>query len=255
MRLHVLYRLYPGESDKRRPPFHSKARCLRSAVRALAEVPGARLVLLVDAERLPEEYAGIVPEGTEVTYLGGIGNGRSYRAQLRLLRDLPPDDLVHLCEDDYLYTRDAFSVLVAAAAELDDADYLCLYDHPDRYTRHDDAPLPGPRHVWLAGGRHWRWVESAPMSFGGRVGTFRADAWVHARFSPRGSYRDNVVMRAFNYNDRRFWRLMQGLRPYWWKRPRRRLLSPMPALSTHMDTSFMAPLVDWAAVAESVDEP
>lgn len=255
MRLHVLYRLYPPESDKRRPAYHSKVLCLRSVVRALAEVPGSRLVLLVDAKDLPAEYAAVLPPGTEVAFLGGIGNGRSYHAQMRWLRDAADDDLVYLSEDDYLYTRDAFASFVAAAAEMPEVDYFCLYDHPDRYTRDDDVPLPGPRQVWIGGGRHWRWAESAAMSFGGRAGTFRADARVHARFAPRGSFRDNVVMRALRYNDRRFWRLMQGLRPYWWKRPRRRLASPMPSLSTHMDTDFMAPLVDWEAVAASVDAP
>src|SRR5437868_2561959 len=138
MRLHVLYRLYPPESMKRRPPYHSKQLCLRSVVRSLEDVPESRLVLLVDADELPAEYGGVVPAGTETHLLGGIGNGPSYQWQLGLLADLPADDLVYLCEDDYLFAREAFPALVAAAAETREIDYFSLYDHPDRYTRDDD---------------------------------------------------------------------------------------------------------------------
>jgi hypothetical protein len=252
MRLHVVYRLYPGENDKRRPDYHSKALCLASAVRSMQQVPDARLVLLVDAVELPDELAAVVPAGADIHYLGGIGNARSYQRQMELVGALPPDDVVYLSEDDYLYCREGFPVLVAGILALTDAEYFGLYDHPDRYTRNDDARLPGPRHVWFAGGRHWRWGESSCMSFGARVSTIQQDMRVHRRFVPKGGYRRNPVSRMLHYNDRRWWRLLQGIGPYRWKVPKRRLVTPIPSLSTHMDTSFMAPAVDWAAVADSV---
>jgi len=253
--LHLLYRLYPVESLKRRPPYHSKTRCLRSATESLAQVEGARLVLLVDADHLPVEFSEVIPQGLTVerVMLGGIGNARSYERQMDLVRSLPPEDLVYLSEDDYLYCPEAFVTLVAAAAALrGQVDYFSLYDHPDRYVRDDDAPLKARRPVWLAGDRHWRWAESTCMTFGARVETILADARLHARFSPRGTYRENPVSRWRHLNDRRLWRALQGLGPV--PRPNaRRLASPIPSLSTHMDEAFLAPAVDWRSVAEALD--
>lgn len=241
----LIYRLYPVEQHKRRPPYHSKIRSLRSAAQSLVLAGGERLHLLVDSDALPEEYAAVIPARLDVTIelLGGLGNVGSYRRQMELARSFPPDDLVYLSEDDYLYRPEAFSALVAAAAELPHVDYFSLYDHPDRYTRDDDARLRGGKQLWVAGSQHWRWVESACMTYGARVHTLLADAALHDRFATRGDYPD----------DRLMWRRLQGVGPGKWGAPRRRLASAVPSLATHMDEEFLAPVIDWRAVADIVD--
>ncbi|MCU1589888.1 MAG: hypothetical protein JWP11_1144 [Frankiales bacterium] len=252
MRLHVFYRLYPAESGKRRPTFHTKPLCLQSAFMSLERVPQSRLVLLVDAEDLTADFTAVIPDGTEIQYLGGVGNRVSYQRQLDRLLEIPAGDVVFLSEDDYLYRPEAFSTLMSAVADLPDVGYFGLYDHPDRYTRQDDARIYARRQVRLGGGVHWRLAESSCMTFGALAGTIHSDVRVHRRFVPRGGYRRNPVSRMLHYNDRRFWRLLQGIGPYRWKRPKRQLATPIPSLATHMDMDFMAPGVDWAEVAAVV---
>jgi hypothetical protein len=252
---HLVYRLYPGENAKRRPPYHSKLLCFRSAIQSVKKVEGARLVLLVDADDLPPEYEALLPPDLPVDrmMLGGIGNGGTYQRQLQLIDGLPPDDVVYLSEDDYLYRPEAFGAFVTAVAELPDVDYFGLYDHPDRYERSDDARPAGNKNVWFSGGHHWRWAESTCMSFGARVGTLHADRALHEGFVVAGDNYRNPLTRWMNYDDRGMWLKLQGVGRYWWRRPRRLLATALPSLATHMDTSFLAPGVDWADVAASVE--
>lgn len=255
MTFHLVYRLYPGENAKRRPTFHSKLLCLRSAVQSLVRVPGARLLLLVDADELPSAFAALLPSDLPVErlFLGGIGNGPTYQRQLELLEELPPEDVVYLSEDDYLYRPEAFPRLVGAVEALPEVDYFGLYDHPDRYERTDDARPAARRQVWYAEDSHWRWAESTCMSFGARVATLEADRALHRGFVVAGDNYSNPLTRWRNYDDRGMWRKLQGVGRYRWRRPRRVLATALPSLSCHMDTSFLAPGVDWSAVARAVE--
>ena len=178
----------------------------------------------------------------EVSRLPGIGNSRSYLAALeRALMLGRDDDLLYLCEDDYLYVPSAFEELVRAAKDVPQGTYLTLYDHPDRYTRTDDARTPG-QPVAVFGDRHWRRVESTNMTFAVGTATLRPDQPVHQLFARYSSYP----------HDRAMWRTLQALgvrRPLSLIRPRRQLFGAVPTLATHVEQQQLAPLVDWQEVA------
>jgi len=176
--------------------------------------------------------------------LAGIGNSGSYRHALSRMAqaDEDPEVVGYLCEDDYLHHPDALRVLEAIGPHLTLGTYVTLYDHPDRYRRDDDLRTLG-RPVEFWDGRHWGAVESTAMTFGTSMATFRADQPLL-----------DLAARFTRYpHDRAIWRTLQGLglcRPVTWARsPRRRLLSALPGLATHMETDALGPGTDWAAVA------
>ena len=91
----------------------------------------------------------------------------------------------------------------------------------------------------VAGGQHWRTVESTCLSFGARVARLRSDRWtVRLTTQRRGRPADRVM-----------WRLIQGRKLFAWKFPKRMLFGPVPSLATHLDTESLAPVVNWDAVA------
>jgi hypothetical protein len=240
MGLTAIFRTHPGESLRERPAYHSKLLTLQSFLLAWRRLDRRRLVVVVDGKSMPAEYTELYERyADEIRYLGGgSGNNGTYKATFPLLGGIGDDELVFQAEDDYLYMEDALTELVAAAAEIPQADYFCPYDHPDRYTRKDDA-RSGRERIFFAGNRHWRSIESNCLSFGARAGVLKKDLYIHRLFSLPRSPRD-----------RKIWRMTQGIGPFFWKSPKRTLISPMPSLSTHMDAAFMAPGVDWEAQAD-----
>lgn len=235
--LHIFYRSTGGDNRKDRPEFYSKMVCLQSFLQAIAAVGDRATVTFVNDGPMPEDRMKIMRRWGLVVALPGLGNSISYRRTLDLALALPAESIVYFAEDDYLYTTEAFTKLLAAFDELADVDYVTLFDHMDRYRRRDDA-RSGYSRVFLAGGLHWRTMESTCMTYGARVATLVRDAWIH-RFgtipkTPR---------------DRDIWRLTLGEKWYFWKFPKRRLIGPMPSLATHMDPEGLAPNVDWAQEA------
>jgi len=243
MTLHVVYRAAPVGNKRARPPGFSKWNCLLSFLRAADACPSVNLQFVCDGP-VPEEVGRVMAAFGSVERLGGVGNSSSYRHVVARMAKLDgdADDVGYLCEDDYLHLPNALQALEAARADLTFGTYLSLYDHPDRYRRVDDLQ-PAGRAVELWGQRHWRAVESTAMTFGASLATIRADRFLL-----------DLAARFTHYpHDRAMWRVLQGLgvrRPVgWFRRPRRRLLSTVPGLATHMEIDGLSAGVDWKEVA------
>ena len=236
----VLCRSVGGDKSSGRPLFHSKIRCLHSLNRALQLSGITYEVEYLNDTVIPGDRLSVMEKTGRVTSLGGLGNSGSYRYALsRAVQST--SDWVYFAEDDYLYCDDAFGVMWESLKAIPKCDYITLYDHPDRYTRSDDA-AGGRSHLAWAAGRHWRTVESTCMTFAARRNALARDAWAHRLGTfPRTP------------RDREIWRLTLGLGKYCWKFPKRRLWSPMPSLATHMAASCMAYGVDWESVANAAD--
>ncbi len=245
--LHVVYRSSGGANRKNRPDFFDKDLCLASFLRAVREAGAPVAPVFLNDGPLPEARVRWMAAAGEVVAETGLGNGGSYRraVDLALDRARGEDDLAYLSEDDYLFLPEAFSGLLGAAASLPEADYLSLYDHPDRYRRTDDADR-GRARVYAAGDRHWRSAESTCLSFAVRPAALSEDAPLHRR-----------AARAEIPDDRGLWRRLQGLggrRLLRAGRTRRLLVTPLPALATHLEREHLAPMVDWNGVAARTRE-
>jgi hypothetical protein len=236
-RLVAVYRSTGPDHSRRRPLFFDKLNCLRSFLRAFSRVRSEREVVFVNDGPMPEDRLALMREWGRVVALPGLGNSSSYREALHLALAAPDDAIAYLAEDDYLYDDAALEKMAEAFAELPVVDYVTLYDHLDRYTRVDDA-RGGLSRVFIAGGHHWRTVESTCMTFGARVSRLRADAWAHRLCTIRR-----------RPHDRPLWRLLQGQHVFFWKFPKRMVAGPVPSLATHMDALQLAPNVDWERAA------
>src|SRR5262245_51017291 len=165
-RLHIVYRSYGPENMKERPPYYSKLLALASLVQAAEDAgPPIEIVFLNDGP-IPGDRLALMAAAGEVVSRSGLGLRGSLRAALALPieRRWPDEDLVWLCEDDYLYRDRAVRDLIAAADALPHADYLSLYaaigDRPPEGGRLEEAyPVParwrGSAPVLIAG-HHWR---------------------------------------------------------------------------------------------------
>lgn len=153
-----------------------------------------------------------------------LGNSGSFLYARDLALALPEDALVYLVEDDYLHQPDAVTH-IREGLEL--ADYVSLYDHPDKYM--DPSPNPLVKQggemtkVLLTRSSHWKLTNSTTMTFAARVRTLRQDAAVMQRYC-----RAPVPQDFFMFCEL----LKHG----------RRLVTPIPGRSTHCD-HFPSPFI------------
>jgi hypothetical protein len=147
-----------------------------------------------------------------------------------MIQTLKDDDKLYMTEDDYMYTPDAPKVIEEG---LDLADYVSGYDHPDKYENHSEGgPNPfveqggEPTRVLRGATRHWKITNSCCMTFAARIKTLKQDASLMYQF--------NRTMRSDDFH--MFLALgKQG----------RRLISPLPGVSTHGERLLLSPFIDW----------
>jgi hypothetical protein len=281
--LRIIYRSYGGENAKERPPYYSKQLALQSMLTA-ATAAQAEIVFINDGP-VAAPLLDLMQASGDVVTLDSVGMRGSYLAALRYPRQHGwQDDLVWFSEDDYLYRPEAFVALEAAAARSS-ADYFALYGGTAHFPVHSGLPEDGwLPDGWDAGvplevdGQRWERIVSTTSSFGARTRALRQDMsiFLQGLLPHRHSLRDHDTCVVYQgYAPHRWSRLAQDLRGHTpgpaiarltqaglvpfkaalnlraHRRPpnRRVLLAAAPNLATHMESEWMAPGRDWAALA------
>lgn len=98
------------------------------------------------------------------------GNAGSFRVALDMAVANDDDEVVYFVEDDYLHTSVAAKVLEEGIKR---ADYVTLYDHPDKYTRYYN--MGEYSKVIKTESSHWRFTTSTCMTFAAKVKTLKKD--------------------------------------------------------------------------------
>jgi hypothetical protein len=254
VRLLVVYRCTPRENAKPRPAWYSKELCLASFLRAVeACEPRPEVVFWTDGE-MPEPMLGRMRDAGEVAVAASPGGAGSYLSAIDLaLGRVGDGDLVYLAEDDYLYTENAFSALLAAARELPQASYFGLYA----------AILWNRTMSFQVGDTLWTTAESTTLSFAARIGALRADRRLHGLALRVGLAVDTELCLAYQGETPYTWRqlvgdgrLRRGIGRAWvnaiaWRRGfrPRMLVAPYPPLATHAEIPWLAAGTDWERVA------
>lgn len=230
----VLYRISDNGYQKVKFANATKRDCLENFVAAWNR--RGEIQLYVD-KVVPETQAWIdqfcplmdIP----VIPIQGGSSAASWRVVMNEALALPQDEVVYFVEDDYLHLRGCREALLEA---IERADYVTLYDAPDKYV---PARLGGnpfieddgadPTKVILTKSRHWRLTNSTTMTFACKVKTLWEDKEVW----------DKWTSGDHPYDFQCFLELRERGRT---------LLSPIPSLSTHCEPRWAAPLIDWSKV-------
>ena len=223
---------------KPRPAWFDKRACFLNFV----DVFGTKNVFVV-ADGVGQETAAwlatIVPD-CQIVRTEYKSGAFSFLHAARMATRFPDDTKIALVEDDYVWTHDAKACLSEA---LDIAAYATPYDAGDKYV---DAGTVGPdgcignplisgrseaTRVYLTKSCHWKETNSTTMTFAAKAGTIRADLDVYNAFCGTGFPFDFAMFRHLLTT--------KG----------RTLVSPIPSRATHCEAAYLAPLVDWGAIA------
>lgn len=126
-------------------------------------------------------------------------------------------DMIYLVEDDYLHRGNVDKAIIEGLSKVD---YVTLYDHPDKnmqwvQTFNTDSFI-------------WKMVQSTTMTFATKYETLRNDYNTMKPFIRTGNPSDHYMFLSLN-------------------RSRYRLASIAPGLSTHTETKWLSPTINWKA--------
>ena len=238
--IHILMRISDAGNPKPKLPFATPLYCLDNCIHVFGKKH-----LHVFADNCSPTTLNGLRERAISPFESKLGNAGSFLRVLDFaLEHFSGEDRLYFLEDDYLHLPTAPILLEEG---LDIADYVTLYDHPDKYhNAADGGPNPfireggEPGRVLLTKSLHWKTTNSTTMTFAVKAKTLVEDAPAWKRFGVRVRDFD-----AFTFLQRHPKNVWDYLRQCFSRHPRRRLISSIPAASTHCELAFLAPLIPW----------
>jgi hypothetical protein len=241
--MRFIYRISNNSYKKDRLHHASKEYCFLNFLKNLY-TPSDKLYVLADSvnDDLNHFLKKNLPEGGHIFNVNTGSNGASFRLQMSLVNQIPLDEVVFLHEDDYLYkplnvdneTNKFNRTLIIEG--LQKADYVTLYDHPDKYIPPSLGGNPKINEngveqtgIFLTKNSHWKYTNSTTLTFAAYAKTLIEDMPV---WSPYISGAHPHDFQAF---------LSLGKRG-------RKIASPIPGRSTHCDPHNLCPLTNWESI-------
>jgi len=229
----IIYRTSSSGYSKIKPDYVSNKHCLDNFITNFNKPD------LIIADNITDEYyKELLNYDIQIdrTNLGSGAQSFQYMLENYIINNKiskDNDEIVYMVENDYLHKPDSKLILEECFEELN-PEYVTLYDHPDKYINSDKGGNPYVEsggeitRVVLSKSSHWKYTNSTTMTFASRIRTLKEDYSFIYTFI-KGTYPDDFKM-------------FIALR----EQKERVLLSPIPGFSTHGETKYLTPLVDWS---------
>ena len=193
----LIYRISDhSNKEKIKPEYATKENCLKTLVE---EFGNENLYVICDnvsdkTHEMVKKYSNNI----ELTNNGNTGSFLySWSKAFQVTDKMDEDTIVYLIEDDYIHRCGAKNILKEAFETLN-AEYVTLYDHPDKYQDRDDERFKWghgkidldengvrkPLNVYISGedtvvyaskSCHWKITSSTTMTFATTVRNIRED--------------------------------------------------------------------------------
>ncbi|MDX2191524.1 MAG: hypothetical protein SFY32_16855 [Bacteroidota bacterium] len=235
----TLYRISDGGYKKEKLEFADKFYCLENYLKVFGSQG-----LIVFADNVKDEtFARLSTYPIQLIRTNEGSSAQSWKYVAKYaLQNFDLDEIVYFLEDDYLHKENAPKAIKEG---LEIADYVTLYDHPDKYI----DGTKGGNHLVVDGGEqtkvfltkssHWKQTNSTTMTFACKLQTLKDDFDIWDKYTQGSLPNDDLI----------FYRL-QSLKKLKFKffGKNRKLISPIPGYSTHVEKAYLSPLIDWNKV-------
>lgn len=177
--MRIYYRISDNSYPKAKLPGATKHICLINFLKAFKEVIFEKDVLdgrqkppmTIIADRCEEETTAMAEHTGLPIVKTNFGNAGSLHFAIdRAIQECHEGELAYFVEDDYLHLANAPHLLREGMLH---ADYITLYDHPDKYT--NIYNLGEESKVVRTSSSHWRYTISTCMTFAAKVKILRED--------------------------------------------------------------------------------
>ena len=227
--IHIIYRISDAGYNKIKLSNVSNENCLKNAV-SVFPLDKVKWTIICDncSPKTMKMIRSYLPEESIVQVSVGHGAG-TFNLALDMALSFSDDSVVYFLENDYLHVKKSLDILKDGFAL--GADILTLYDHPDKYQ--NTHPLfyymSKNTHIYLGRLCHWRSEFSTTMTFAAKVSFLKKYQKVFRKYtSGRHPYDFNIFRELCT----------KGVE----------LICPIPGASTHGETAFLGPFVNWNKV-------
>ena len=271
--LAVAYRVYPGAS-KRSPVYAGdKLRMAELCARSFKESLGSlRVKMWVVLDSCPESYAEVFQrifrdDDLELVRVTDAGNAATFALQVKILAEQTASPYVYFAEDDYVYLPGRFESMLNLIRSDEDVDVVTPYDHPANYALHFAKHAVDIR---LFGNSHWRRLGTTCLTFLTRrsflAGTTRKtlESFSHGNFDASlwlaltkyRVFRPDLFLR-YLFTDRLQAVIIGKAWLHCWRQilfgSRYTLWGPIPSTATHLESTQLAPAVEWQGVISRLE--
>jgi hypothetical protein len=227
----IIYRISDAGYNKVKPDYITNENCLRNAVGVFGKDN-----FHVIADNVSDTTKEMILKYVDDVQIVSVGNGAgTFNLALDWTLKQDDDDIIYFLENDYLHKPNSIDI-IKEGIELG-AEYVSLYDHPDKYIPASSGGNPqieddGGEYtkLFLTKSCHWKITNSTTMTFASTVKILKEDEAILRKWTNRGHYPDDYKM---------FLELREK---------NRILVTSVPGYSTHGETAWLSPLTDWSKI-------
>jgi len=213
---------------KVRPEWYDREGCFKNLVRTVNGRDDVDLTVMFDGE--PNEEHFINNYDVNIVKRNGGTDGHSFLNVVEYVEklDIDNNDIIYFLEDDYIHVDGWVDIMLEGFDSMG-VDYLTLYDHKDKYFLPAYENLQSK--ILATENVHWRTTPSTTNTYACKFKTFKKHIHIHKEYCD--------LQRGFTRDHDKFIRL--------W-REGSNLVSSIPGYSTHVETPYLSPAVDWEVV-------
>jgi hypothetical protein len=226
----IIYRISDAGYNKIKPKYINNRNCLWNAVNVFKDADW-HIIADNTSEKTNNMLFQYIDDLDIIEYVS-VGHGAgTFNLALDKALTFDDDEIVYFLENDYLHIPGSQKIIEEGLNEIG-ADFVSLYDHPDKYIDGANPYVQGGgemTRVMLSTSSHWKVTNSTTMTFASKVKTLRKVENV-LRKHTQGSYPRDFDMFVSLYNSAHY------------------LVTPIPGYSTHGETAWLTPLIDWSKI-------
>ena len=221
----VIYRISDTGYNKVKPDYINNENCLMNFI----YVFGNQNIEVI-ADNCSKETLQMITKYVHPNRITNVSVGHgagTFNLALDIALKESEDEIVYFVENDYLHREESYKIL-QEGIELG-AHYVSLYDHPDKYIGGANPFVEDGGEItrlMLTRSCHWKLTNSTTMTFAAKVKTLMEDEDILRSFTS-GSYPKDFEM---------FLALREK---------QRGLITPVPGYSTHGESAWLTPLINW----------
>jgi hypothetical protein len=223
----IIYRISDTGYNKVKPDYITNENCLRNFCDVFFDYI---YDIYVIADNVSEDTYNMVKKYIDPINISQVkvGHGAgTFNLALDKALNWDDNEIVYFVENDYLHLQDSPQIL-KEGFELG-SDYVALYDHPDKYIDGGNPFVEDGGEVtkvFLSNSCHWKLTNSTTMTFAVKIKTLRKDEEILRKYtSGKYPYDFQMFLEFRNIG--------------------RTLITPIPGYSTHGETTWLTPLINW----------
>jgi hypothetical protein len=223
----IIYRISDTGYSKQKPTYVNNEQCLKNAVsRFSLDTCDWKIIADNTSPATNEMILKYLPNNC-IEYVNLKNGAATFNLGLDIALNYKDSDIVYFIENDYLHKENSLVVLKEGLGL--GADFITLYDHPDKYIDGiNPYVIDGGEHtkVFLSNSCHWKLTNSTTMTFASTILTLKQlESIIRQYTSTTHPYDFEMWIDLRN----------QGAS----------LISPIPGYSTHCESLWLTPLINW----------